>query len=120
MERVDLSQVHFFHYEVLPAVPSKEVQGGYADVCSIAVDEIAAEAQALELIELQGFREPKRLSYLRADGLPMSEWEKLDRDLLVKAFQRTPPVAAQFSVWGADREEPLLTELPLPGERAQQ
>lgn len=119
MERVDLSQVHFFHYGVTPTVPSKEVQGGFADVCSIAADEQAAESQALALIELQGFREPKRLAYQRGDRLQSNDWEELEVKLLAKALQRTPQAAALFSVWGRDRDEPLLTELPLPGDRGE-
>lgn len=120
MERVNISQVHFFHYEVLPAVPSKEVQGGYADVCSIAADVQAAEVQALELIALQGFADPKQLAYQHAVQLPPADWEELELTLLAKAHQRTPQVAAQFVVWGEERDTPLLTELPLPKDRSSQ
>ncbi len=120
MENVDLSRVHFFHYEVFPAVPSEDVQGGFADVCSIASDVQAAEAQALDLIGVQGFVQPRQLAYLLAARLPPGDWEELELLLLAKALQRTPPVAAQFSVWGADREAPLLTELPLPKDRPMQ
>lgn len=120
MESVDLSRVHFFHYEVLPAVPTGDVQGGFADVCSIASDVQVAEAQALELIGIQGFVRPQQLAYLPAARLPPGDWEELELKLLAKALQRTPSVAAQFSVWGADRAAPLLTELPLPKDRKAQ
>lgn len=120
MESVDLSRVHFFHFEVLPAVPSEDVQGGSADVCSIASDVPAAEAQALELIAVHGFVQPKQLAYLHAARLPPAEWEELELMLLAKARQRTPPVAVQFVVWGKERDSPLLTDLPLPKDRTTQ
>jgi hypothetical protein len=120
MASVDFTHVYFFHFEVLPVVPSKEVQGGYADVCSIAAGAEAAETQALELIQLQGFRDAKRLAYLHAAQLQPSDWEELELKLLAKALQRTPSVAAQFSVWGEEREEPLLTDLPVPNDRTSQ
>lgn len=120
MDNLDLSRVHFFHYEVLPAVPTRDVQGGSADVCSIASDVQAAEAQALDLIGVQGFVQPRQLAYLPAAQLPLGDWEELELTLLAKARQRTPQVAAQFVVWGEERDTPLLTELPLPKDRSSQ
>jgi len=117
MENVDLSQVYFFHYRIVPRIPSEAVQAGFADVCSIAGSREEAALQRIHLLDLQGFSVQEELAWRPASHPELPDLDTLELTLLAKALQRTPQVAAHFVVAGAPRDVPLLMDLPLPADR---
>ncbi|WP_156170158.1 hypothetical protein [Luteimonas sp. FCS-9] len=106
----------FLHYEVVPATPTEEVQGGTAEVCCLAEDVQAADVLARNLILSQRFL-PGPAQAARQHALGQTRGlDAIESTLLEKARQRTPPAALMLTAWGAPREHAEVRPLPIPAD----